>query len=249
MMKNCLLFCGLFLSVACSAQEVDAVEIQQVLVSVNGADTAINHIAGQFYAQPETPMEMAVNGEILKHLNSRYPAKKPAFSKLDKQTFQKYMDDFAASFREFEKDGEYAMPWNLEMNIQIEEFDAMVQLKISEWSYEGGAHGNGNFTAFVFDRETGQQLTPADFFTDLKVVNDACEMAFRVQHGLSPSDNLEEAGFEFEDNTFSINSNFYFTGRSFSVYFNSYEIAPYAVGPTEVEVGLDALEEVLKREI
>ena len=103
--------------------------------------------------------------------------------------------------------------------------------------------------ATLFSREDGRILTLEDFFTDVDALNKRLDPLFRKQKELGPNEDLSEAGFNFPDNQFAVIDNFYFTGRSFTVYFNSYEITNYAGGPTELEISLGEIEDLLKRDI
>nr|MCU0409966.1 RsiV family protein [Bacteroidales bacterium] len=67
-------------------------------------------------------------------------------------------------------------------------------------------------------------------------LNNTAEKIFRAEKQLSPDANLESEGFWFEGNKFYLNKNFGIKNDGLVFYFNSYEIAPYAMGPTEIKI-------------
>ena len=74
----------------------------------------------------------------------------------------------------------------------------------------------------------------------------AAEAAFRKQRELSPESDLLENGFEFPDNRFRLNDNYGFTNDGVVFFYNSYEIAPYAAGPSEVFIPYSEISDWLK---
>jgi hypothetical protein len=60
------------------------------------------------------------------------------------------------------------------------------------------------------------------------------EKAFRKERALTDTASLQKNYFEFPANKFTLNQNYGFTKEGIVFYYNSYEIAAYAAGPTEV---------------
>ena len=67
---------------------------------------------------------------------------------------------------------------------------------------------------------------------------------FRKQEGLSPTQSLEN--YFFENQKFSLNTNFLITKKGLLFYYNSYEIRSYAEGPMELLVPYTAISGLLK---
>jgi hypothetical protein len=68
---------------------------------------------------------------------------------------------------------------------------------------------------------------------------------FRKSNNLSPSDNLQDAGW-FIDNQLKATNNFFFRDKKVVFVYNTYEIAPYSMGVTQVKIPLSRLENILK---
>ena len=157
--------------------------------------------------------------------------------------FQSRLDSFAAEAQE-EVDFMESFPWSLEMGFTLTGQGTYVRLTASGWSYTGGAHGNGNTSYYLVDKKTGKTLKVEDFFTDRAKLNEVAQKYYRLQNDIPDDVTLEEYGLWFEGNNFDVNENFYFTENSVCFYFNTYEIAPYAGGPSEVVIPLSELKEI-----
>jgi hypothetical protein len=79
-------------------------------------------------------------------------------------------------------------------------------------------------------------------------LNNVAEKIFCKVKELKPEDNLEEAGFWFKGNKFSFNENFGIRNEGLVFYFNSYEIAPYAMGPTEIMIPYSEIKNLVKQD-
>lgn len=157
--------------------------------------------------------------------------------------FQARLDSFAAIAQE-EVDYLESHPWSLEMGFSLKDQATYVRLTASGWSYSGGAHGNGFTTYYLVSKKTGKVLDIPDFFTDRDKLNEVAQKYYRLQNDIPDDMTLEEYGLWFEGNDFDVNKNFYFTENSVCFYFNTYEIAPYAGGPSEVVIPLSELKEI-----
>lgn len=119
-----------------------------------------------------------------------------------------------------------------------------VCIRMDGYEYSGGAHGFPYRNYFVFDRETGEQLTLADITeTPVEELQSLVGSAFRTL--------AEETNFSFESpedleftvaDSVSYDSDFYLTEKGVAFYYYPYVIAPYAVGFPEVVIPYEELE-------
>lgn len=119
-----------------------------------------------------------------------------------------------------------------------------VSIALSHYAYAGGAHPNSFVTLLMFDAESGQKLELDDVVTDMAALERLAEQAFRNAQELGPNDNLEEAGF-FWGEGFSLPANAALTEEGLYCFYNSYEAAPYAMGPTEFTLTYEQLDGLL----
>ena len=149
-------------------------------------------------------------------------------------------EEFASMFASAYNEVPDAMGlWEMERKVEVSfASDHLATLNFSESGYTGGAHPFSGQRYFVLDLDSGKQLTlnellAAGYETALNKVG---EQAFRKARGLSASTSLDGAGFWFANNIFKVNTNFGVLGNGLVFNFNSYEVAPYAMGPTDFTV-------------
>lgn len=142
---------------------------------------------------------------------------------------------------------EYKQHWsyNLEGSITYDSAD-IITIEFNLFTYTGGAHPNAEVIYDSFDAQSGERLKLEDLVTDPDKLFDLAEEKFRKQKELSPEADLNEAGYSFEDNQFTLNNNFGVLEKGIIFYFNDYEIAAYAMGPTEILVTYTELGDLLK---
>jgi hypothetical protein len=127
--------------------------------------------------------------------------------------------------------------WYYSGDITVEVLtDTLLSLTVKEEYFTGGAHG-GYGTYFInIDPRTGADFTLSNLLKpgfEVTLTN-LGEKSFRKVRELPDTSSFMENYFEFPDDKFVLNQNFGFTNAGIVFYFNSYEIAPYASGPTEV---------------
>jgi hypothetical protein len=112
----------------------------------------------------------------------------------------------------------------------------IISFKVEESGYMGGAHGFYKQNFINIDLDIMQDIKLSDvllpsYEAELNVTG---EKIFRKVRDLTTNANLDQAGYWFEDNMFALNENFAVTEKGLLFYFNAYDIAPYALGPTEI---------------
>jgi hypothetical protein len=125
---------------------------------------------------------------------------------------------------------------------------AALSVSIDFYINTGGAHPNSYARYFVFNPKTGKHLKLNDIFiTGFEdKLNKLIDKKYRALRNLKDTDRLDgEKGYLF-DNFIKFNDNFILTKGGINFYYNNYEIAAYAVGPTELNFTYKELEEILK---
>jgi hypothetical protein len=145
-------------------------------------------------------------------------------------------------------------PWSVTKKINIVgKKSRYLSVEYYEDSYLGGAHPNAFSFFRVFDLETGKVLTFNDVFdTTQKSKIDQLKLEY-----LRKARNVDTDSFKIEDILFeeslkpgngylySIN-NFYLTKDKIVFYYNSYDIAPYAFGPSQLEIPYEIAKGLMK---
>jgi hypothetical protein len=167
----------------------------------------------------------------------------------DQGSLDKQVDNFIRDFKEFREDfPDSPGNWYDEKKVSVlTDTLGILCLVFFHDFYTGGAHPNSSLEYVNFDISTGDTLTLGDIFisgyeSDL---NKITEKEFLKVKNLSPEEDLEKAGYWFENNQFKVNDNFAITDQGLRFYFNSYEIAPYSMGPTRLDIPYEALHRII----
>lgn len=143
----------------------------------------------------------------------------------------------------------YQMAWVSEKKITVERNtrDAF-GLNMTEYISSGGAHPSMVVKYLNLDPKSGKERTLGDVLKSgyEPVLLKVAEAIFRKDKGLAAGDNFESRGFSFENNTFRLAKNYLIEEEGIKFYYNAYEIAPYAMGPTELFVPYKAITSVVR---
>lgn len=153
---------------------------------------------------------------------------------------EELIDNFRTRYQQaMKEDTAMIGAWFLKFEAVIRYADEeLLCLDIMDSSFIGGAHPDSLVTYQVFSLQTGLPLAlttfvPADKADELVKV---AEKNFRVLRELKSEQSLADAGYQFADNRFALNTNFLVTRDGLVFYYNPYEIAPYGMGNTELLV-------------
>ncbi len=121
--------------------------------------------------------------------------------------------------------------------------DKHLTLAMSGYTYQGGAHGSSNAAVATFDVATGRQLRWPDLIADLPALKKLLEQKFRQAKAEAFRD-----GFNFDTTfPFELPQNFGLTPTGIYCVYNPYEVAPYALGSTEIDLTFDEIQSLLKK--
>ncbi len=157
---------------------------------------------------------------------------------------------FFDEYRQFKTDiPDSYQEWFIERSGTVKFFNNdFISLVFSEYAYLGGAHPNSYTMFTVLDLNNGNKITLEDIF--IKVTNRSLiklqKIEFRKLKELGEHEDLDEAGFWFDENRFSINDNFAISDEELIFYYNNYEITAYAYGPTELIIPLAKISDLIK---
>lgn len=156
-----------------------------------------------------------------------------------KNACKKFIEDFIDFKKEVPQD---IVPWSIEIKVEVINNDPdYFSLRVDEDAYLGGAHPN-QFTNFMnYDVKSGKKVTLDDLFNDTSRLMELAEQKFREAKNLSSTANLNEAGYFFEEGKFTLTENFGISQGKLLLFYNSYDIAPYALGPTLLELPMETI--------
>ncbi|HNW34139.1 MAG TPA: DUF3298 domain-containing protein [Candidatus Ozemobacteraceae bacterium] len=188
------------------------------------------------------PVVEAINKAIQNRLLA-IADEKPASSVND------LMETFAKGYEQSVKESpDQPGAWSLKFDATIRHADKdLLCLETIDSIFTGGAHPNSNITYQVFSMQTGKPLELSALVTPDKMgeLTRIAENHFRRIRNLKPDETFEQAGFQFEQNRFALNQNFLVSKDGLAFCFNPYEIAPYAMGVTELVIPWNDLRAVV----
>lgn len=172
----------------------------------------------------------------------------PIFEEKKYLSQEELFNDIQEAYIEFKEDfPEVETKWFLDRQVKVlGQREGIVTLSFFESSYMGGAHSNEMTFYKNYLISTGRRVTLEEFYTSAEraQLTKIAETEFRKQKNLGAEDSLEEAGFWFDNGTFSLNDNFYLTEEGVTFFYNSYEIAAYSHGSTTIFISSSALQNI-----
>lgn len=142
-----------------------------------------------------------------------------------------------------EEAGSRATPWQCSAGGRVIYANPNVLTFRCFFNYNKGDEIPVNTVRYIsFNPLTGKVLTPNRVLADMNRVNQIAERKFRAQKKLSGRADLEDAGFRFENNRFSLDNNCGITDEGLVFYFNPGEIAPFSLGSTEIRISYNELD-------
>lgn len=222
------------------------------LYSGDQADSMKSNISYQFYRSPNLPYKDSANCLIKRLIldHTEFEIDHVTDCTLSHKFFTEELSAFASIYNNEVAGGYDYGIWSLEIDTDInEKQENFIEITTSAWSYTGGAHGNGYLGMHLIDKKSGAGLSLTDFFSDVDDLSAIADPIFRESQGLIFGQDLQNAGFWFDDGVFRVNENFSFSGGYVHFLYNPYEIGPYSAGSIEVSVPIDEVKHLLIRSI
>ncbi|HEX2787313.1 MAG TPA: RsiV family protein [Ignavibacteria bacterium] len=168
-----------------------------------------------------------------------------------KLTVNAVLDTFMAGYNSYKTDmtsrgyGADVIPWSQEVNTSIPFYNpAVIVYTIGVFSFLGGAHPNTNLFYYNFDWNTGNRLQLSDVLKPgfEKKLNELIVAEFRKVRGLKSNEPLNSVLF---NDTLTYTNNFGISRGKLIFYYNAYDIAAYAYGPTDLEIPISAIQDYI----
>jgi hypothetical protein len=196
---------------------------------------------------PTDEAEDSINAAVFQYLLSSHQNDSTISS------IEQLADRFLENFKEFkQKNSDAAVSeWEEQRDISVLLNDyGLLVLEFYWQAYTGGAHPNSTTQFANFDIMTGRRLGLSDLLIDgyEEPLARIVESHFREARGLDPAVSLEEVGFWFEGGKFKLSDDFAIRDNGLTFYYNAYDIAAYAMGPTEVIVPYEELSDLIKKD-
>jgi hypothetical protein len=179
-----------------------------------------------------------VKGELQNSINKMIDGK-------EGKTIEEKGRDFISDFKKFEAElPDNELGWSSSTNVSVLIYsDSLISLQVDTDVFTGGAHGSHLVRYINIEPQTSRPFLLDSFLKPgyMEFLREAGEEEFRAERELGPEVSLEEAGFSFPDNRFSLNDNYGFSKEGIVFFFNGYEVAAYAEGPTAIVIPYEKL--------
>jgi hypothetical protein len=212
-----------------------------------GGDTA--KCASYEVSYPEfTGIDSAVSKAIRYKIDSVLSI---GFSEGMVQSFEQNGRLFIDQYQDFTAEDPEAAgaAWYYSANVNVENsVDSLITLSIYTEDYSGGAHPNAATIFLNIDAQTGSRVQLDNVLKPgyKNALTKIGERVFREQRQLADTVSFKNNAFDFPDGKFQLNKNYGFTSEGILFYYNSYEVASYAAGPTEVLIPYTEIKDWLK---
>ena len=159
------------------------------------------------------------------------------------EAMAQFIKDYWRDTSEFPDINEYEADITVAETFRSQE---LATVALNQYTYAGGAHGNGSLTYINFDIETGEIITNDQLIQDKKGLVKLAEQQLRKDYKLNETENLNATIFWFESDSFSLSDNIGFEKGKMVIHYNQYEIASYADGAIDIELSIEDVAPFLK---
>lgn len=145
-------------------------------------------------------------------------------------------DSFIESYDELKKEyPKEGMPWEARIKGSISYSSSeLLSVQVEHYTFSGGAHGYEGVRVLNFNPQTGTLYNHAALFKDLPGFSALVESKLRAAWKVPEGQDINSTGMMFEDHRFVLPETLLFTESQLIAYYNTYEIASYADGPTQL---------------
>jgi hypothetical protein len=156
-----------------------------------------------------------------------------------------------AEYRSLNSENEMNQSWELSQSVEVVlNENGLFGLQSSHYSFTGGAHGNTYLSNQTYRLEDlsilalDSLILPAEKTRFIAF----CESEFRRDREITADESLGSHGFWFKKDAFYLPNNFSYSSAGLRLYYNSYEVAPYAYGIIEITLSNTEITPFIKSE-
>lgn len=193
------------------------------------------------FADAESDAAKAINKELFTTVKSVINESS------EESNYEGLMQSFIKDYEAFKSEfPDSAIGWEaiVESSVELNNSE-LICIEIDAYTFTGGAHGNTIATSKLFDPKSGKNLEIKDIIKDIPAFTKIAESKFRETFEIPTDATITSTGFWFENDTFALPLNIFFTEHDVVLHYNQYEIASYAEGSKEVRIALEDIKDLL----
>ena len=210
----------------CQGEDCTKVDIQ--IVSLNAGDSAVcakvnQSVISEYHEMVRSRLSESINSNSVEVLAG------------------KFLEGYEMFKAEFPED---PSTWYLEISAEESSLlgDSVYCVNLSVEDYLGGAHGNRGNTLLTYSLTNGKLLDLHKMYA--KAIKSIAEKKFRTKYEIAEGSSLNEAGFIFPEGSFVLPENIGYSQTGITLIYNPYEVAPYAMGSTVIDISFEEIESI-----
>lgn len=171
-----------------------------------------------------------------------------AFSEKNlKESAKSFLDEWKSANKE-DPENEANSGWEVSVTGEVGLHTPKVaSITMGSYSYAGGAHPNSYVSIYNFDLKTGRTLAWEDIVVNKGGLEKLAEKEFKKARELNKDADLVEEGF-FWGEKFELPTNFELQEEGIYFWYNPFEVAAYAMGPTDFLISYDDLGKLVRKD-
>jgi len=166
---------------------------------------------------------------------------------LKNETYETLISSFIQSYETTKQeapDATFGWEANIEGTIKYQS-EQLINIEIDHYTFTGGAHGYEGLQSLLFDPKTGKTIPNVALFQNLSELKNMVEKKFRTKYQIPLKGSINQTDYLFEDDTFQLPKNIFFTNDGLLFHYNQYEAAAYAEGPKTLFIPYSSLKNYL----
>lgn len=204
------------------------------------AQVTIDYIKIKGENEIANKINFTVGSAIIYYLNSNIE------KRIQASTISEASERFIKNYENDKKEFPDLSPYFAEISVTESTItENILSLRLDQYFFAGGAHGNGSTKFLNFNPATGALISNKSFMKNKKEFTAFVEVLFRKENNISPDESINSTGFWFENDKFFLPDAIGFTETSLLIIYNQYEIASYADGPIELTIPLELVQQYL----
>ncbi|MEZ7498270.1 DUF4163 domain-containing protein [Flavobacterium sp. Arc3] len=244
-MKNYILFASVFFLFARCEKELVFENQTFEKKTTLACKSDCPHIIIQVPIAKDVPIVAdSINKKVFSVLKEIvYFGEKPYTSTDYKGLVSSFIDSYEKLQKDFPKD---SFGWEAKINGEVKYVsENIINIEIKHYTYTGGAHGYQGLRSLLFDSNTGKTILQHQLFKDRKSFKAFAEKKFRNKYKIPEKGSINQTGLLFEDDTFHLPQNIFYTDKGLLLFYNPYEVASYADGTKELLLSYNELNDYL----
>lgn len=182
------------------------------------------------------PIVIASNQNISKYINDTITK--------DIMEFYENAQKNARNYSDILNDQDVKFIANTDFDVKKNSSD-LLSINVTYYTYSGGAHGSYEDVSYNFDMKDGTILKLKDLFKEGSDYKKVINNEIRKQIDETVKNDKEYKGI-YQFNGIKDNNKFYIQDDDLIIYFDLYEIAPFAAGQPEFLINVDVINHILK---